>query len=265
MLTRNKQKPTFDSYEERTFYAHRSLPAMFKQTLRIAPLALVVPLFSIARDKTGEAAEVNVVWSRAGRGHLRYRGPQLTQSHQTVLFTLANLRAGEVVSNAFSFCPTELLTKMGWSTKADNIVRLRELFDDLVVGRVRLWNEDEVEASDALRVSFVSAFKPAEKGNWYVTLSEDLLPLFAGNLTQINLPERASLSLGLATFLYAFVRAESCRLPFTFKEIRDACGGSQAEALTDFAKRVKKVLAELKEKGLVQDYRLERGGFRVLK
>lgn len=262
MLKRSTKKMTYDTLQEAAFDAARTMPAMYKQTLAIAPLVLVVPLFSIARDCDDE---INVVWSKKGRGHLRYRGPRLTQSHQTVLFTLANLRAGEVVSNAFDFSPYELLTAMGWSTNGRNVARLREMLDDLKDGSVRLWNDGEIEDKEALRINFVSTFKPSDKGAWHVTLSEDLLPLFAvKNLTQINLPKRGALQEGLGTFLYAFIRAESCMLPFTYKEILEA-SGSEAKILKNFGIEVKRVLQGLKTAGLIQDFRIERGGFRVLK
>ena len=249
---------------------------MFKETLKISPLALVVPLFSIARDR--EAFNyVNEVWSRKGRGALRYTGPRLTQSHQTVLFTLANLRAGEVVSNAFDFRPCELLKAMGWSTNTRNITRLRCLLDDLKVGNLRIWRDDENEEMNALRVSFISTFKPSDTCPWHVRLSEELMPLFGAGLTHINLPRRSGLKEGLATFLYGFLSAESCSLPFSFEDIREA-SGSGATDVGDFGKSVKGVLEAFKATGLINDFRvwgtdgevekklrLKKGQFRVLK
>ena len=257
MLSRTKQKPIFESYEERKRHFERSLPKMHKETLAITPLTLVVPLFSIARDKAGSPkVAIDAVWSNGKRGNLRYIGPRLTQSHQTVLFTLANLRGGgEIVSNAFSFYPTELLTKMGWSTRTENVVRLREMLDDLVEGRLRLWGADE-ELASALRVSFVGEFQPSVTGRWYVTLSEKLLPLFQGEPTYVNLPNRAKLQEGLATFLYSYILSSDCKLAFNYQDLHDACGACY-DNLQDFATTVKATLAKLKEAGLIADYRLK--------
>jgi hypothetical protein len=279
MLSRTKQKPVYETYAERAFYAPKILWSMHKQTLVIAPFALVVPLFSVAR--CAEAGEqINVVWTRAGRGCMRYKGTRLTQSHQTVLFTLANLRAGEVVSNAFSFFPSELLLRMGWSDNSRNADRLRQMLDDLKEGNVRLWKEGQIEHLDSLRVNFVEKFQPSATDRWYVMLSEYLLPLFAGkHPTYLNMPHRARLREGLATFMYAFLSAESCLLPFKFQDIHDAAGADYSD-IKDFVKSCKLVLEQLKTGGLIKDYRLKgdaddmaqparlrmkKGEFRVLK
>lgn len=264
-------KPTFQEKLQDAALAAKitavTMPKMYKQTAAIAPIALTVPLFSIARCRKGETSlpEINSVWHRPGRGLLRYKGRTLTQSHQTLLLTLANMRAGQVVSRAFDFFPSNILEKMNWSRNKENTGRLRQLLDDLKEGQVRIWKDGEDEALNALRVGFIEAFKPSEKGKWHVRLSEDLLPLFTGHLSHINMPRRAALGReGLGTFLYGFICAESCVIPFTFKEIH-AASGSNAKSMGGFGGECKRVLQALVNAEVIQGFKLSRGGFRVYK
>lgn len=266
-MTLKRIKPVpCESLAETTFYAEHTLPDMHKETAMVIPLVLEVPLFAVARRKTADepTAMVNAVWSKKGRGCMRYEGPQLTQSHLTVLLTLINLRAKALVCSIFEFRPSELLEAMGWSDNKRNIERLTQLLDDLKRGQVRLWKDGQDEARNALRVSFVSKFKPSDEHPWTVVLSEDLMPLFEGNLTFVNLPTRAALTEGLATFLYGYIAANSGALPVTYRQLHAACG-STASDMGEFAKSAKAALARLLEVGAIDDYKLQHGGFRVKK
>lgn len=262
------KRPKFTRYEsidEANFYSPITLPDMHADTAKVIPLVLEVPLFAVARRKADEAVPmVNAVWVKKGRGCLRYEGPQLTQSHLTVLLTLINRRAKAVVSSVFEFRPTELLAVMGWSDNKRNIERLTQLLDDLKRGQVRLWKEGQDENRNALRVSFVQTFQPSESAPWTVVLSEDLMPIFAGNLTFVSLSKRAALTEGLATFLYGYVAANNGALPITYRQLHAACGSRTAD-MGEFANSAKAALARLKDVGAINDYKLEHGGFRVQK
>lgn len=254
--------------DELKHYGPRLMPNMYSQTAQIAPFALVMPIFTITRAKPGEKLPViNQVFHRKGRGFVRYKGPTLTQSHLTVLLTLANVYAGGLSDALHTFYISELLSKMGWSDNADNISRVIDLLDDLKVGQLRFWAEDKDEHRNAQRESIISRFKPCENGQWELTLSEELLPLFAGtHLTNINLPTRQRLTEGLATFLYGFIKADSCALlqGFSYAELH-AASGSQAKDLGQFAKDVRKRLDGFKVSGIIADYTQHRGGVRIRK
>lgn len=267
LMSLKRPKPAaYESAEEAQFYAAHTLPAMHNDTATVIPLVLEVPLFAVARRKAASepVPTVNAVWSKKGRGFLRYEGPQLTQSHLTVLLTLINRRAKALVSSVFEFRPSELLAVMGWSDNQRNISRLIQLLDDLKHGQVRLWKEGQNEARNALRVSFVDKFQPSDDKAWTVVLSTDLMPIFEGNLTFVNLPTRAALTEGLATFLYGYISANSGALPITYRQLHAACGSGTSD-MGEFANSAKAALARLKEAGAIQDYKLQHGGFRVMK
>lgn len=251
--------------DELKAYSPRLMPAMHAQTAKIAPVALVTPLFTVARAKKGEKLPViNQVFFRKGRGFVRYKGATLTQSHQTVLLTLANIYAGGLADGLRRFHPSALLRKMGWSENTENIGRLREMLDDLKEGQLRIWADDKDEDTTALRVSFLNHFLPAEEGEWELELNKQLVPvLFRGHMTFINLPTRATLKEGMPTFLYGFICAESCDLAISYAELH-AASGSQSKDLGQFAKDVRAHLDAFKASGVIQDYRQHRGGVRVL-
>lgn len=240
------------------------LPKMYHRTVQIAPLVLTVPLFSIARGR--DKNPIDITWSRRGRGNLRYIGRPLTQSHQTALFALVKLRAGQVVSNAMKYRPSAILSLMEWSDSGGNIARLRGMLDDLKEGQLRVWAENEDQQRSALRVSFIDSFKPEKREPWYLRLSEDIMPLYQGHLTYIDLPSRARAGQkeGLGTFLYGFLSAESCQLPFSYADLHRASGSRTAQ-VWKFADECRRVLRHFKEEGLILDFRLVPGGFRVLK
>lgn len=265
-MLKKKTKNDFSCIDEAVACNQYLVPKMYATTAAVAPVVLEVPLFAVLRKKTSseKLPDVDAVWFKKGRGYVRYTGPQLVQAHLTVLLTLVNLRAGQAVDNAFVFRPSELLKLMGWSDNSRNLERLIELLDDLKRGQVRLWKDGQDEKKDSQRLSFVDAFQPAQADDWYVQLSKQLMPLFHGTLTFINLKTRAKLNEGLATFMHGFLCANACNADFTYKELH-IMSGSRCADLGEFADSVKAALAKLKEAGAIKDYRLARGTFRVLK
>lgn len=261
-----------DSPAEAAFYASKSLPAMYRDTLQITPMALTLPLFAPVRlapardEQTGKRLEVpriDETWHRKGQGYLRCIGPRLTQSHQTVFFALVKQRAGQPVENVVEFAPSELLTKMGWSDNKRNISRLRELLDDLFEVRLRVWREGEAEEESALRIHFLAEFEPSRDNKWRVSMSERLLPLFFGNKSFVSMATRASLAEGLQTFLYGYVKANSCVLPFSYAELAEAAGTTMSAK--DFKGKVLAALDAMQDKGAIEGYAQVRGGVRIVK
>lgn len=260
-LSRPKYQ-SFESLSEANFYADKSLPKMGATTVRFAPLLLEVPLFSIARNVGG--VKVDATWSKAGRGSIRYRGPGLSQSHQTLLLTLVHVRSGQPVGNIVEFYPHELLALMGWSTNSRNTQRLHEMLDDLFEARIDIWSVNENE-SDALSVRLFAEKKtPLVNGaKWSLSMSETVLGLFRGHLSQINVRKRAELTEGLATFLYGYFCANDGKVPFKMEVLHQA-SGSQTR-LGAFVGKVKEALATLKLHGCIADYRADSKQVRIVR
>lgn len=247
--------------DEKMFYAERLMPKMYSGSYAIIPLMLTLPIFSVAREG---ASHIDAVWTRKGVGSVRYTGPQLSQSHLTVLLGLAHMRRGDVVDNVIAFRPTTFLASIGWSDNERNIARLKELLDDLYAGRMRVWGIDEVEA-DAARVSIISEWKPSlDSGEWHVYLSPTVLRLFNGHLTRLNTAKRQQLREGLATFLFGYISANSCDLAFSYEELHKA-SGSEAAVMKRFGEEVRSHLTKFKALGIIKNFEQVRGGVKVWK
>lgn len=259
-LSRPKYQ-SFDNLNEAQHYTDRSLPKMGATTVRLAPLLLEVPLFSVARNAAPD--DIDSTWSKPGRGSVRYRGPVLSQAHQTLLLNLVHVRAGQVVSDVIEFAPHELLALMGWSTNSRNTERLAEMVEDLFNARMDVWGPDETERS-ALSARFIATKRtPTERGaRWSITLSETILTLFQGHLSNINIRKRAELREGLATFLYGYLCANDGKVPFKLELLREA-SGSQTKRLAAFAEQVTEALDTLVVRGCVGGFKVENGAVRV--
>lgn len=257
-------RPKFERFEtlnEAVANAQLCLPKMGNTTVRFAPLLLEVPLFSVARKMAG--TKIDATWTRAGKGSVRYRGPVLTQSHQTLLFTLVHVRAGQNVKHIIEFVPSELLKLMGWSDNSRNIERVAEMLDDLFEARLDVWGPDETEADALSGRFFADKHTPRTSGEkWSVTLSERILGLFPIHLSNINIRKRSELREGLATFLYGYICANDGKVPFKLETLHAASGAETR--LGAFGGKVKEAMETLKEHGCVAGYRFEKGAVRVL-
>jgi TrfA protein len=256
-------RPKYQSHEslaEAAFYSERSLPKMGATTVHVAPLLLEVPLFSVARNKAG--VNVDATWTKPGRGSIRYRGPALSQSHQTLFLTLVHVRAGQPVGNAIDFNPSELLTLMGWSDNGRNIERLRSMLEDLFEARLDVWGPDETERHALSVRFFADKHVPDERAKlWSVSLSEKVLHLFKGHLSYLNVRKRANLREGLATFLYGYVSASNGAVPFDVEGIRQASGAETRAGA--FGGKLREALDTLVENGCIADYKATGGKVRV--
>lgn len=252
---------TFESLDEAYHYGSQYLPKAGATTVRLAPLLLEVPLFSVARNLGGTT--IDETWTRKGRGTIRYRGPALTQSHQTFFLALVHLRAGAPVGDIVEFAPHEMLKFMGWSDNGRNIQKLRDMMNDMWRAEIDIWSAEETER-DALSVRFFSEKKAStEHGKkWHVSLSDTVLHLFKGHLSQINLRKRAELREGLATFMYGFLCANNGAVPFKFDDLRTA-SGSKTSRQAAFAEQVVEALETLQAAGCVARFKTEKDSVRV--
>lgn len=254
-------KPEKLSYDDLRYIAKTFLPKMHSYTCKVPPLLLTVPLFAVTRD----AAPVDVVWHRKGDGFLGYAGPALTQSHATVLFVLINQAAcfPPMWQHRLSF--SKLLLKMGWSRNSRNYGRVKEILTDLKEAKLCRWAEAEsIEYSHGQEIRFLFDWTVLEKGNLEFRLHNLIMPLFDYNLTYLNFEKRKNMRDGIETFLFGYFSSNSCKLPFTYKEIHTACG-SQAKSLKDFSKTVRVALESMMSKKIIKNFSVKKGKIRVFK
>lgn len=249
------------AFAHHTALAESRIPGMPEHACHIAPLILSVPLFSITR---APSLEVEALWHRPGQGYVRYRGPVLSQSHATVLFAVLKLAAGYGADVELLFDPVRLLEQMKWSTNARNRDRLRDILDDLQAARLRIWRDGANEANEALRTGFISEWEPSATG-WTVRLTRSVLQLFDSHtLTFLDVQKRAKLREGLATWLYGYISANSCRDVLTYEELARQCGTRSSDR-RQFGADVRAALKHMRALKLIARFETPRGGVYVQK
>lgn len=261
------------SYDERHFYAERSLPKLYAGSYAIMPMVLKLPVFAVGHG----GASVDATYSLKGFGHLRFRGKRLTQSDETLLLTLVHSARGRIASGLIRFTRVALAKALGWSnhgrSKKDDEARsrfygfdarVRQSLERLFEARLSIWREDEGEA-DAVNVRLVAEYKVGASGEWHVWLSPTVLRLFQGTLTYLSIAKRRALREGLATAVYGLVCANDCSRPFAIEDIHTAVG-SAAVDMTEFGREVRKQLQAMKFAGAIKDWTIpKRGTVRIFK
>lgn len=259
------------------------VPTVYAGSYLISTLALVVPLFAIARRERDIGATkltseltyhalgyIEALWTSKGRGSVRYRGPRLTQAHQTLLLTLLKLRSEQPVSAPFEVEPRELLRVMGWSDSKARRARLRGILDDLTEARLRVWGPKQDEDTESLRTSLISSWQASATGAWTIELSAACAGLFSGYQTYLDVEVRQKLREGIATFMYGYIAANTGVLPsgdriaYPFRMLHEL-SGSTAKDLGEFGDSVCNALDQLKLLGVVKSYKRENGAVTVHK
>ena len=260
-------------FDERRFYAERSLPKLYAGSYAIMPMVLKLPVFAVGHG--GEA--VDATYSLKGFGHLRFRGTQLSQSDETLFLTLVHSARGRIAHGLIRFTRAALAEALGWSDhgksrKDDGArgrfyafdARVRQSLERLFEARLSIWREDETEA-DAVNVRLVAEYKVGDSGEWHVWLSPTVLRLFQGTLTYLNIAKRRALREGLATALYGLVCANNCTRPFAIEDIHTAVGSAAAD-MAEFGREVRKQLQAMKSAGVIKEWSIpRRGRIRVYK
>lgn len=253
------------------------VPEVYAASYLMSTLALVLPLFSVTRRERlegstalGPLGYIEQKWESKNRGSVRYRGPRLTQSHQTLLLTLIKLRSEQKITEQFEVEPRELLKVMGWSDSKARRARLREMLDDLHEARLRVWKWGQDEDAEALRTTLVSGWQPTETGAWRIDLSASCVSLFSGDTTVLNLETRQKLREGVATFVYGYVAANTGvlgngkRVPYSFRMLHELSGATSKD-MGEFGDSVCNALDQLKKLGVVKSYKRENGAVTVYK
>jgi len=252
---------------ERAHLRAHTLPSMHGHSYLASPLLLVTPVFSIARRVGNESVHVDQTFEANGRGTVRYVGPRLSQSHQTLLFSLLKSHAGRLVWEPIYLTCRQLLAAMAWGDSPQNRARLRELLDDLHHAHLRLWHTGSNELEDAVRTTVIAEWQPSsdETAAWRIQLSPTAVNLFSYKQpTYLDMHQRGYLREGLATFLHGFIAANDCSYAYRLSYLQQQ-SGSTAKGGDDFLKQLKGVLQQLQIMGVIAGYTTSRGQVKIEK
>jgi hypothetical protein len=247
-------------------------------------LALSLPMFSVARrrrpkkDENDELvspnerklADLNYVdarWESRGRGCIVYRGPQLTQSHQTLLLNLLKSRSNSAINSPIFIKPRALLSLMGWSDSAGNRARLLTLINDLRTARAQVWWVHMLDNAEDMETTLITSPAPSldKRGRWEIELGTSCIGLINGNekkgeVTFLDVEIRKKLREGLVTFLYGYTFANTSNqlYPYKFRTLYKLSGAT-AKDMGQFSASVCAALDQLKEFGAIKSYERIRG------
>lgn len=243
---------------ERKFYAEKTLRTLYKGSLAFEPVLLKSNLF---RPGSGSRAMYTTYTDLKAYGSTRieYKGEELRQDDLRVLLALVKIRAGSVIGNVIEFVPRTFAREvLSWPDSGESVKKLKACVLRLHDARARIHFKEGLVA-----MSFVSDAVLANEGGWQLWLSELLLPVFERNLTFLKADERLAMKDGMASWLYGFIKADSCMLDFDLHEMRAAAGSTYGQK--DFNKQVKKTLEAFTSDGIVKDFRIAAGKLTVRK
>ncbi|MGO4813999.1 hypothetical protein AB4156_31190 [Cupriavidus sp. 2MCAB6] len=244
------------SFAERAALAALTLPKFYSGSLPFEPFLLKSSLF---RPGSGSRTlyPTYTELSTYGNTHIEYQGEELRQDDLRTLLALLRHRSGKIIGDVIEFVARPFCRdELGWADSGDSVAKLQACILRLRRARIRAVFPHAV-MHDFRLVSEASFNKEC----WSVWLSEDLMPILTRSLTFMKASERLAMKDGLASWLYGFIKADSCLLPFDLHAMHAAAGSTYAQK--DFNRHVRRHLAAFKESGIVHGYALQGKQLRV--
>jgi hypothetical protein len=249
-----------ETFEERTYYANKTLPKLYANSFALATAMLKSNLFrpgSGTRMVFSDYTKLNVT----GGWTLEYKGEELRQDDQRLLLALIKLRSGQVVSNVITFIPRTFChceDTLNWADSSDSTEKLYACIKRLHDARVRLIRDDGIE----YLYSFISD-AVLEKESWSVTLSQTMAEMFDSQVTYIQVDRRLAMKDGLLAWIYGFIKADACHAPIDLHSLRALAGSTYTQK--DFNRHLKKALESLVAVEVIREFKIARSKLTVKK
>ncbi|RGE46651.1 hypothetical protein DZC30_02425 [Comamonas testosteroni] len=243
----------------RTEAAEGFIPKMHRDTLMFAPALLKSALFKASKGSRLVHEQEVEVPTHNKRVRLFYAGEELQQDDLRVLLMLIKMREGSLATRALQFSPREFCVAMGRADSSSSVQVLKDSLKRLQRARVRLLTLEK----EAL-YSFVSDVE-FERGRWRVWLSERVANMLADStFTCIDKAVRFAAKDGLESWLYSFVKADACFVPFKLEDVQE-WSGLTGYTGKEFARVLKKELSGLVEAGEIDSFDVKDGKVRITK
>jgi hypothetical protein len=246
------------SLAEKAFYAAKTVPKFYKDSLGFPPVMLKSALFRpVTGPRTNYPAFTQV---RAHGSHkIEFKGEELRQDDERLLMALLKLRSGASVDGVQEFVPrTFCRDVLGWADSSDSVAKLKASLARLQSARVHVEYADGGEGY----YSFVSDFD-SQRDNWSVWLSPRLVAIFDRHPTYLSMKNRLALKDGINSWLYGFIKADSSFAPFSLSDLREVAGSTYDQK--NFNRQIKGALETLKGEGLLKGFALKKGKLEITK
>lgn len=234
--------------------------ALYASSYAMPRNMLTSALFPVGKGPRTHYADDIRILAAAG-GEFKYRGPEIRQDDGGVLMALIAETCGRMLARAVTFNPLEMCKKLGRETTDGRyaVKHLRQCIKRLKSAVI------SVEYPQGfLEVSLIARFAgDLHDDKWSVALDPEIVLLFQGTPTFIDIKKRALLKEGLQTSLYGHFSAMYNVNTFSIDDLRKH-SGSRA-SLRVFGRILRSALPRLKEAGIIADFKTTRGSVTIVR
>jgi len=176
-----------------------------------------------------------------GKSAIQYMGPELRQSDGLVFLTLVHMLRDVQVGTAVTLQPKEVCMALFGRYDGNSRHQLREHIQRLQQGLL---------VFETFSVQMCLRFDYPKTGCWTVALDKKIIEIFRHSpATWIALRGRLALPDGLATWLYAYVYAQTRLIPMQLTTLCKLCGSDAGEKA--FGNRLRVALKLLATHGVI--------------
>ncbi len=203
-------------------------------------------LFNVRNKKIPRLPEVRLELCCSEAQSLVYTGPELRQSDGVVFMSLVNILRDYPAGKVASFVPGDLCEALYGYYDGHTRTQLKNSIVRLMRG---------VLTFPDFSVQLAQNFTHPSKGPWSVAVDACIVRLFMKlRYTWLDFKLHRSLTEGIATWLYAYVRTQPQLRPVRVEKLIEL-SGSDARSPQAFKSSLYRALDELAEKAVIaQDY-----------
>jgi hypothetical protein len=174
------------------------------------------PLFNVRNQKTTRDARIKLQLPLDEETSAFYEGPELRQDDGLVFMALLNIARDVRLGRAVGFSAQDLCQSLWGYYDGPARVRLKTMISRLQLGILNF---------PTFRVHLVERFDFPTKGLWSVRLDADIVNLFPRKeVVWLDLVQRQSLTSGLASWLYGYIRSQTTLIPTKVERLRQMSG-----------------------------------------
>ena len=226
----------------------------------IAPLALIrSALFAVVKKGKRRMLQNEALAAHPGTV-IKFNGEQLDQSDEDVFLELVESSAERDFGTKVEFSLSGILNKLEWDRSGRSAERLKSSFTRLLQGTVELSSKNysyRGHLVDAIRIDRAKD-KTGSDAYWF-RLNPELLLLFQEHdYVRIAIADRKKLSRMLSKWLHSYLESRSEHVVSTTVAEIMTLSGSASETDKSARSSVLRAVTELKDAGVIEDFRFER-------
>ena len=205
---------------EEMFIANNFLPGHVRSQLVGSRDIFSLPIFNIRNKQSPRESRIQLRMSLTDGTVLFYEGPELRQDDSLVFMSLLNIARDVRLGKKVGFSPLELCQSLYGYYDGSSRARLKTMICRL---------QEAILHFPTFRVQLVQRFDFSPRGPWSVTLDTDIVQLLTKkSVVWLDFDQRLSLSGGLASWLYGYVRSQTWLMPMKVQRLHQLTGSDGA-------------------------------------